>query len=1045
MKKRILSILLTLCMLLCFVPTAVQAAEGDKDITEVNLLGVSNELWSHTDVTFAAVDDSADYTIVSQKWFSSTAAEIKPDSANLKPKPRADYTFTITLEAKDGYVFPIKSESAVFYDGTVRLDGTEYDGGVITVSSDCKMLTAIMFPLTTAKGVASQEVNAGTEDELAAALSDTSIDMIRLNSDINLTAWNSSTTGGFYVHCAITRKVTLDLNGYVLKGTGANSRIGVFEVTDGGDLTIIDSRPDVEHKFTTDNDGLWVLDEQNGDKTVNGGIITGGKTNGGGVEVCEGGRFTMTGGSIVGCVSENLNSSGGGGGVYIRNSGTFTMSGGGIIGCVAQDSGGGVFFYKNGTFTMTGGVIRNCTANGDGGDALYLYGGTMNACGGTVDGTVVVDEAYDSASSGNIPGVIRGAADSIGATEFKQDVTNVGEIRHGDFSGKVTGSSGSVISGGIFNGEVVNEMGTINDGTFNGKLTSNGGTINNGTFNGVVDLFRCPTGNDSFSNVIVNGGSFTETSTVNNIGCTIYNGAYSGKVSVVGWLEPPDGYGTTGVIMGGTFTETSEVTSLTTSYRNLVGIICGGDFYGKVKLEGGIIDNFGSKTMPIFHESSEVYFTSGIASGGIYYGTEIYGDANVSGGAYCTLVFKTRGGSEVPEQKVLRGKKAVPLSENPTKTGYIFSGWLRNGAPYDLAATPLIDHDVELTAVWSECDHSGNTAKPTCTEPAACSVCGGTIAAIGHDFSASVLQHDENTHWKKCSRCDAKNDENPHDWNSGTVTKPASCVAAGEKTYTCSECSFEKIDQIDAKGHNYGEEWQHDATHHWHSCSDCDTKESYDAHSGGIAACTSVAICKYCHQSYGEKDPTNHEGGTEQWTTRDADSHEKKWSCCGAVIVAGEAHEWADGVCSECGYVCADEDTDNDHICNHCGKVITDHTGGKATCKDKAVCEVCGESYGELDKNSHSDIKHTDAKAATKDSEGNIEYWHCEGCGRYFGDAAATKEIKKEDTVTGKLAEDKKPPKTGDSIALWLAVLFVSGGAVFETTVLIVKKKRSAK
>ena len=123
------------------------------------------------------------------------------------------------------------------------------------------------------------------------------------------------------------------------------------------------------------------------------------------------------------------------------------------------------------------------------------------------------------------------------------------------------------------------------------------------------------------------------------------------------------------------------------------------------------------------------------------------------------------------------------------------------------------------------------------------------------------------------------------------------------------------------------------------------------------------------------------------------------------------------------------------------------HSGGTATCKDKAICEVCGESYGELDPNNHANLKHIDAKAATKTSEGNIEYWYCDGCKKYYKDAKATQEIKQVDTVTAKRPDDSKSPQTGDNsnLALWIALLFVSDGAVTATTVYGRKKKRLTK
>ena len=127
--------------------------------------------------------------------------------------------------------------------------------------------------------------------------------------------------------------------------------------------------------------------------------------------------------------------------------------------------------------------------------------------------------------------------------------------------------------------------------------------------------------------------------------------------------------------------------------------------------------------------------------------------------------------------------------------------------------------------------------------------------------------------------------------------------------------------------------------------------------------------------------------------------------------------------------------------------IQNEHTGGTATCKDKAKCEVCGESYGKLAPNNHANLKHIDAKAATKTSEGNIEYWYCDGCNKYYKDAKATQEITKAQTVTAKLPDDSKSSQTGDTsnLALWIALLFISGGAVTVTTVYGRKKKRLTK
>lgn len=114
-------------------------------------------------------------------------------------------------------------------------------------------------------------------------------------------------------------------------------------------------------------------------------------------------------------------------------------------------------------------------------------------------------------------------------------------------------------------------------------------------------------------------------------------------------------------------------------------------------------------------------------------------------------------------------------------------------------------------------------------------------------------------------------------------------------------------------------------------------------------------------------------------------------------------------------------------------KVISiqnEHTGGEATCKDKAACEVCGERYGEPDAKNHKALQHVEAKAATKDAEGNIEYWYCADCGKYFKDAAATAEITKADTVTAKLTDSGKPDTGDRGSVLWVAVLLISGAAI---------------
>ena len=207
-------------------------------------------------------------------------------------------------------------------------------------------------------------------------------------------------------------------------------------------------------------------------------------------------------------------------------------------------------------------------------------------------------------------------------------------------------------------------------------------------------------------------------------------------------------------------------------------------------------------------------------------------------------------------------------------------------------------------------------------------------------------------------------------------------------------------------GHTFGEWVSDNDGKHTRKCTvdGCDVFETENC-SGGNATCTEKAVCDVCGKAYGEFDGTNHEGGVQEWTTRTAFNHEQKWNCCGAVIVASEAHEWKDGVCRECGYVCLHNDADKDHICDYCKKTISEHED-----KDKDhICDYCKKTIS-----AHED--------------------------------ATPEEIKKPDTVTAK-PDDSKSPQTGDNsnLVLWIALLIISGGVMKGVTAFGKSKKHSAK
>lgn len=330
----------------------------------------------------------------------------------------------------------------------------------------------------------------------------------------------------------ITGEATLDLNGYMLRMTGSAS---VLTVESGGHLTIADSRPDAEERrFAPDGDGLWVLDAT-GEKSVTGGIITGGTGTlgqwyfyGGGVYVNSGGHLTMEGGSIVGCSAYGANGIyGDGGGVFLKSNygesidrTTFTMNGGSIIGCTAGSLGGGVVVARS-TFTMNKGSILSCTAKESGGGGVDVQnGGSFTMKDGVISdcvsrggetwkfgGGVYVENGSFTMDGGRItacraantsdPKYGRGGGVALSGQGVFE--LNAGTI---DASCTATGAGGAVYStggtlcanGGTIAGGVMNSYGTItgSGGTrFSGSVTNDeGGSIKSGTFEETSDVLN---------------------------------------------------------------------------------------------------------------------------------------------------------------------------------------------------------------------------------------------------------------------------------------------------------------------------------------------------------------------------------------------------------------------------------------------------------------------------------------------------------------------------------------------------------------------------
>lgn len=321
---------------------------------------------------------------------------------------------------------------------------------------------------------------AATSNDLSDALnSDAAV--IRLTGDIEITAF-----------MAVSRPVTIDLNGHLLKTTSGVSNL--IHVTPNGELTLIDSNPNAVHKFDKSN-ALWKLaDETTAEENiieVKGGAITGGSYyTGGGIYVRKGGTLLMRGGNIVGCTARE------GGGVHVEDGGRFEMSAGTITGCVAQTAnndntrGGGLCNF--GTTVLSGAAaIRDCRAILSGENTNKNEGGGICSVRNltirdnvTVSGCTASEES-DAMSIGG--GDANNSPTEIIGGTFDGSVTNGGTISGGAFTGPVRNNG--IISGGQFTGSVVNR-GTITNGTFGGEVTNESGrsfgVISGGTFNGEV-------------------------------------------------------------------------------------------------------------------------------------------------------------------------------------------------------------------------------------------------------------------------------------------------------------------------------------------------------------------------------------------------------------------------------------------------------------------------------------------------------------------------------------------------------------------------------
>lgn len=1091
MKKRIFSTLLALCMLLCLMPTAAFAEESTETPPACSCETACTAESMNKDCPVCGAEGASAENCAKYIKPADDAA-VQPEGEVSDPQPEKE----VSDPQPEGKVSDPQPETAL-----MALSGegeTPTASGAVTEVSTAANLTAAIA-----------NVNVGT---------------VKLTADITINATLS-----------VNRTVTLDLNGYVLKYENDQTHGGLLAVEKGGYLTIKDSGSNATHRFKPNSDGLWVLDE-NGSETVTGGVITGGtgyqyqkvhpngqgytEEAGGAVCVKVGGSLFMTGGNIVGCSAM----SGKGGGVHVE--GNFSMTGGSIIGCAANRGGGvhmAVGENESATFSMSGNAIIRCckavSSNASGGGVYALGAFTMSdkaaisnceciadssrAGGGgvylayhnkntefTMSGNAVIENCKVTTSSPDSwtksygGGVFVSSRSSLtlkdqaairncsaentagGATygggifaEGTLTIAGLAEVGEGCSAAVGSGiymevgpnfivSQNLYANGGVIAGEVVLNNSSTHGVTlkitgsdesvteFKGSVLNNNGIIEKGTFTGEV-----------INNGTITGGVFN--STVINNG-TITNGKLSGKPALItGSGTESDPYQIS--TADGLKWFRDKVNNAKTSDETKICAVLKADIdlNNEPWTPIGIGEDTGKEDLPY----SGTFDGNGHTISGL---NVYYGDKN--GGLFCYVKSATIKNLTVAGSVTYSSGDGIAYGgivgcadsstiENCTNRCTVTGGWYAGGIVGWAANTTITGcaNFGNISISGSNCvggicgylsSYDSDETSTNFSTTRDCYNVGSISGIYAGGIAGRSYNGDNSAYPNRIANC----------YNMGKVTTTAS-GCAGEilgAFFSMKNASLDNCYYLDTAGNNAVGQSNAQVTN---------TKSMTAAEFAD-----GTAVLKLLKD--GKRD-----NNADPW----ADEC-KYLDAAGKTLPVfkgqGDAHNHQSNKWES-------NETEHWQVCT-CGVVFhkAAHSGGKATCKDKAVCEICGKSYGSLDPNSHADLKHINAKAATAAEEGNIEYWYCEDCDKYFSDAAATKEITKAATVTAKLPETTSPqpiveprptaqpqqtaqpkptvqpvspiPSTGDTSnpALWFALLFVSGGAALGTTIIRRKKKQ---
>ena len=682
----------------------------------------------------------------------------------------------------------------------------------------------------------------------------------RLDADVTITSTLN-----------ITGDATVDLNGYVLRYDEAANPGSIFRVEAGKTLTLTDSRPAATHEDA---------------KLPAGGLITGGKGYrhdgggggyhnyyyyGGGVYVGSGASFELAGGTIYACGVRDGAEYAYGGGIY-ADGGSVTMTGGAIRNCVVStdySASGGAIYAKAGSVTMSGGVISGCSAMDGGG--ILAAGCTVQITGGRIENCKASGRGGGLSVSGHTNGPVSVLDAVISGCEAKRGgglaLISDAELELRE-NARITGctatekddtEAGAIEYGAAVYMDLDNPLTVNYPGNF---LYANGGQVEGSVYVGTNEF----AGNAEIkiTNAIDHTDGKPTTVFAGDVYCEgdIRGGSFYGSVTaaIPDYLDWDGAKNFWSNLSGGSFYKPVRTECH----------VSGGTFYGgltlkkNAKLSGkpiqttgtlgmttNIPDPTGTPVTVTYKDGSGEYAKQIVQAGE----TAITAPADPTREGYTfiswdkaipatmpaenmtltaqwrinqyTITFDTDGGSAIAPITQDYGT-AITAPAAPTKTGYTFAGWDTE------IPTTMPAEDLTLTARWTACDHAKSGNKPTCTAAATCTVCGGTIEKLGHDWGDWTPSSNK-THTRTCK-------------TDSTHTETKNC-ADDNKDHVCDTCGA-----------------------------------TLTQHSGGTASCTAPATCGYCGKPYGEKNPANHSDLKHvpaKAATTQAEGNSEYWLCSG--------------------------------------------------------------------------------------------------------------------------------------------------------------------